>query len=379
MTLPELADIILTSGGSGFKNRTFNVARFEPIKAFKVLERLDLSYSTISQFKECKIKFAAKKFLDMGFFKTGEALFLGNVVHKFIEDLIAAYTSGTMSFDNYNDVARSVFESIRSKFDKTKYPTEEIFVENMFKYVMGRKKFQPDLFFEDLSFLSGLASKNTNYVESKKEYFQNAARLMKQLFGIAKQINATQFNVEQWIKFKIDGLPVQFTGKIDLYFPFIKDGVKYVCIVDFKTGKKEYFHWDQLNYYALYFGEKQFENMEKYFFDIKECDRYPYKKSIGYQAVYDHLKERCSEISTMHDAYAEVRDVLREKYAEKLDGILRKANADDIHKVPCDIAMMMFDILNKDFFKAKKIADYHSNGGFACNYCDVLNFCSIRT
>lgn len=379
MTLQELADIILTSGGSGFKTRTFNVSRFEPEKAFKPLDRLDLSYSTIGQFKECKIKFAAKKFLDLGFFKTGEALFLGNVVHKFIEDLIAAYTSGKLSFDNYNEVARSVFESVRSKFDKTKYSTEEQFVEALFKYVMGRKKFQPDVFFEDLSFINGLASKANNYVDSKKEYFQNAAKLMKQLFGIAHKINASQFHVEQWIKFPVADLPVKFTGKIDLYFPYVMNGEKYVCIVDFKTGKKEYFHWDQLNYYALYFGEEQFDHMEKYFFDIKECDRYPYKKSVGYKAVYDNLKEICAKISETHDSYAQVRDKLRDKYADKLNGIMRKADAENIHKVPCDIVMTMFDVLNKDFFKAKKIADYHSNGGFACNYCDILNFCSIRS
>lgn len=378
MTLKEIGDLVVLNAGTGFKARKFNHNRFEPDHAFKPLEKLELSYSTISQFKECQLKFAARKFVDMGFFKTNEALFLGNMVHKYAEDMINEYMAGNLHFDSYNQIARSHYEAMYKKFDKQNYPTEESMVEVLFKHIMGRKKFEPDVFFDDVSFLSTITRKRKNYVETNKAYFQHAAKLLKQLFGIAHVIKADKFVPEGWIKFPIEGTPVTFIGKVDLYFPYENKGQKYIGIVDFKTGKKEYFSWDQLNYYSLYWGEEQFSRVEKYFFDLREGERISYQNIVNYKDVYAHLKSLCEQINETHVAFNEVREELQAKYEKKLNGILRKANTDEIHKVPCDLVMMLLDVLNKEFFKARKIADYHSTGGFACTYCDILSYCPIR-
>lgn len=379
MTLKDLGDIVTLNSGSAFKNRKFSYKRFDPSSVFKPLDEIKLSYSTIHTFEECMIKFVMNKFLDLGLFKTSEALFLGNTVHKFIENLINEYQTGNLSFDNYNDIAKSNYESIKNIFDKSQYSTPEKFIEKIFMYVMGRKKFEPDVFFDDISFISSIPNKRNNYVETKKVFFQNAAKLMRQLFGIASQINVKKFYSENWIGFPLNDLPFKFVGKIDLYFPYDYNDNHYIGVVDFKTGKKEYFNWDQMNYYALSFGEEQFPFVEKFFFDIKEGERIRYDKVIEYQSVYNHLYSICSRINDIYELYCNVREELQDKYSKKINGILRKANHEEIHKIPCELFMMVFDFMVKEFFKAKNIADYHSNGGFACQFCDISSFCSIRT
>ncbi len=378
MTLNELGDLIILNAGNKFKNRKFNHEKFEPNNVFRPLEKFELSYSAINQFKECQLKFAARKFLDLVFFRTNEALFLGNMVHKFTEDIINEYMACNLHFDSYNHIARSNYEAMHRRFDKQNYPTEESMVEAMFKHIMGRKKFEPDLFFDDISFLVTIAKKKNNYVEANKIYFQNSAKLLKQLFSIAPVIKANTFVPEGWIKFQIEGTPVTFVGKIDLYFPYVKKDQKYIGIIDFKTGKREYFSWDQLNYYSLYWGEEQFEHIEKYFFDLRGGERISYRNVVKYQDVYSNLKELCASIRDTYSIFGSVRDELRAKYERKLNGVLRKANADEVHKVPCELVMVLLDVLNKDFFKAKDIANYHSTGGFVCAYCDILSYCPIR-
>lgn len=379
MTLKDLADIIVLNGGAGFKSRKFDYSKLDPENVFKKRDRLDLSYTTISQFKECPVKFVMKKFFDIGFFKTSEALFLGTLVHKFVEDLINTYVSEKVKFDEFNICARSVYDGIHNKFERSLYPTVDSYVENIFKYSMGRKKFEPDIFFDDVSFITALASKKKNYVESKKKFFQNGAMLMKKVFALESAINIKKYCVEEWIKFPIEGLPVQFTGKIDLFFPFTKDEKNGIVIADFKTGKKEYFSWDQLNYYGLYFGKDKFETIQKMFFDLKEGERYTYNKKVGYQEVYDHLRGYCVEINNLHEQYLPLREELQKKYTTKLQSILKKSKPESVHTVPCEIIMGLFDIVDKYFFKAKNIENYHSNGGFACNFCDVNAYCTIRS
>lgn len=378
MNLQDVRDILLIDGGDDFKTKVFNHKRLDPDHLFKPIEKLDLAYTTVTQFKDCKIRFVFRKFLDMNFFKTGEALFLGNLVHKYAEELITAYSTKAFKLDIYNEFAKKIFEAISNKFNKMNYSSTNEFVESTFKYVMSRKKFEPDVFFDDLSFIRSVCEKSINYVDCNKIYFRNTAILMKTIFAMAIKVNAGEFQAEKWFKFPINGLPAVFTGKMDLYFRHNYNGEKGVCIIDFKTGKKEYFHSDQLHYYALYFGEEMFDRIYKYFFDIKLCDKYLISDKVDYQSTYQKLYDMCSEINDLRILYNNEIQKLREKYEKELNNVLENSNKNNIQAVPYSLVYTLFELLNKDFFKSSKIKDYHSEGGFTCNFCDVLGICSIR-
>ena len=378
MNLTEAQWLILSTVDKDIQTRRFNEKKFLPESIFKESTKLELSFSTMSNFKECPTKFFVKKILGLGILKIGEALFLGNVVHKFNEDMIIKYTNKAMSIDNFNEDVLSTYNKIQSIFNIDAYPNKEAFVGSTFKYVMGRKKFEPDIFFDDISFIESIADSKSNYVEQNKILFQHAAKLLKRLFVLSNTINAKNFKPEEWLKFKIGDLPMLFIGKVDLIFDYEKDGKAMKSLVDFKTGKKEYFHWDQLNYYSVYYGNDMFENISKYFFDIKECAVYAYSGSKTFESIYYEMLENCKIILNMVDLYNSSYIELKDRYEKKLTSLLKKVNKENIHQFPCELMMATIDILHKDFFKKNKITSYCSKAKPLCKYCDVFSFCPTK-
>jgi hypothetical protein len=383
MDLKEAGWLLLSTIDPDYKDRKFNDSKLSPDSVFKECSKLELSYTTMSNYKECKLKFFVKKILGLSITKVGEALFLGNIVHKFNEDLVTRYTSNKLSMDTFNDDALNIYDKICNLFDSKNYANKEQFVSNIYRYGMSRKKFEVDMFFDDITHLYSIAEASDNYVESNKLYFRNSTKLLKQLFLIAERINARNFKPEEWLRFKIDGLmlgsvPVSFLAKVDLIFDYDLENKLMTALIDFKTGKKQYFSWDQLNYYSVFYGEDRYDTITKYFFDIKECERSMYTGNDTFKQVNDNMISASKDILEMVTLYNSQKNDFFSRYEKKVNAVLKKIKKDNVHIFPNDLMMAAIDILITNFFKKNKIIDYTSKAKPLCRYCDVFGVCPIK-
>lgn len=378
MNLKDAGWLLLSTVNPEFKDRKFNEAKFLPENVFKPCSKLELSYTTISNYKECKLKFFVKKILGLSITKIGEALFLGNLVHKFNEDLVLKYTAKAISMEDFNESALYIYDNIRKMFDIENYTNKEHFISTIYKYGMSRKKFEVDMFFDDITHLYSISNSQGNYVEQNKEYFRNSTKLLKQLFVVAERINARNFKPEEWLRFKIDDLPVSFLAKVDLIFDYDLNDKKMTAMIDFKTGKKQYFHWDQLNYYSIYYGKNRFEDITKYFFDIKECERMMYSGNATFDEVNESLTSSCKTILDMVDVYNNQCADFLTKYSKKVATLMKKINKDTVHLFPNELLMSAIDVLIIGFFKKNKVTDYLSKSKPLCKYCDIFGACPTK-
>lgn len=395
MKLEDLESYILHGIDSSFNyTKRFNYKRFDPDKLFKnhsvnedgSQKEMFLSYSTLGHYKECKFKFLIRNVLGLSFFKQSESLFVGNIVHKFLEMLVKKYEESDCNPSKFKDILIDLNQSFTTLFDKKMYSDDEMFVKELVNKINDRNKFEPDIFFDDYSYLNYVASLDYNYYLFNKDLIFNGISLVRDLLRFGNKHEVKKFSVEDWFKFTPVGTKTTFRGKIDLYFSYFdkEDGTenKYM-IVDYKTGKSKYFDWNQLNFYALALDIRDFSKARRYFFDIKENVPIKCEESGSYEQSLSSLVKLCEQIEAFRDAFEEYSSDIRDTYESKINQYLDTLDVRDVHEAPFVLLKHLYDSCINGFFNkhfkgssdTDRMKKYFPSNKVLCKYCDYFAQC----
>lgn len=334
-----------------------------------------ISYSEMNTYDQCLMKYMLNYVLGIKFFSVSDDVFVGTVIHKFLQDVVELYIN-KVGDDLYFDkkIYLSVIDETKKRyaelFESGNYSDVNSMVKTVVEYFYPKYAIRYDLVFSNVEFLRQVLPRMnffTNY--TKVSNLVNVG--LRLLDGFFNRVCAGKrgFSIlpEYRFEFHIKN-SVKYMGFADLVVKF----PDCVHIVDYKFGNPGYLKWHQLFYYSLAFDGIP---SNKYLFVVKDSVIRVNQKSVSRTAIVDRLISYVDRILAFYDFYEKYRKVFSGEYNFIFSSILNDASEENYYEVPAALMAGIFRLVD-GFFSSNAIS-YPNGETVLCPWCSYFSFCRV--